>query len=62
MSYSIEEEKSRRGFCPTPYLDPSGKMLIGYATPAKPGEMAISREEAESLLKEEIEITRGGTK
>lgn len=59
MSAELEQEKSRRGFRPNPYLDPSGNMLIGYATPARFGELSISREEAESRLKAEIEITRG---
>lgn len=48
--------KRLEGFSPVPYPDSGGRMTIGYGHLIRPGEsfIRISREEAESLLKEDI--------
>jgi hypothetical protein len=50
----ITEEKRRRGFSPTPYLDPEGNMVIGFATKMREGDIFITESEAEERLREEL--------
>jgi hypothetical protein len=51
---NISEEKRGRGFRPTPYMDPEGNLVIGFATRVRKGDICITESEAESRLKEEL--------
>lgn len=46
------------GFCPKPYLCPTGHLTIGYGHVIKPEEhfTLIQTEEAESLLRQDMEV------